>query len=392
MIKQKAIFITGATGFVGSNLTFELLNHGYRLILLVRGKKVKERVDTLLCRLYRHPEEYNKVKDRIEIINGDVTKKNLGISMKDMGKLNKEVNKVFHCAASVSFNESEKDEIEEHNVNGTKNVLEFMRRFNLNELHYMSTAYVVGQKTGVVYEGEAGEEHFFNNTYEESKFKAEKLIKKYKEKYGIITTIYRPAIIVGNSKTGKTSSFGGFYSYVKSLYLLVQIFKKDLERDGRKSKLAGVYYKGDLLHMPLRVSGLASKTLNLLPINYVVDVIIRIFKSEISHNKIYHITNPNPPTLEHTQRLISDSLGVSGVKIVDPLDFRINPMNRWEEFFAKTIKSFTPYFQKEEPMFLNRNIQKVLSDASIKCPCITENLISRLISYCIDTDWGKNIS
>lgn len=391
MIKQKAIFITGATGFVGSNLTFELLNHGYRLILLVRGKKVKERVDTLLCRLYRHQEEYNKVKDRIEIINGDVTKKNLGISLKDMGKLNEEVNKVFHCAASVSFNESEKDEIEEHNVNGTKNVLEFMRRFNLNELHYMSTAYVVGQKTGVVYEGEAGEEHFFNNTYEESKFKAEKLIKKYKEKYGIITTIYRPAIIVGNSKTGKTSSFGGFYSYVKSLYLLVQIFKKDLERDGRKSKIAGVYYKGDLLHMPLRVSGLASKTLNLLPINYVVDVIIRIFKSEISHNKIYHITNPNPPTLEHTQRLISDSLGVSGVKIVDPLDFRANPMNRWEEFFAKTIKSFTPYFQKEEPIFLNRNIQKVLNNTGIKCPCITENLISMLISYCVDTDWGKNI-
>lgn len=391
MKKQKAIFITGATGFVGSNLAFELLNHGYRLILLVRGKKVKERVDSLLWHLYRHSEEYNKVKDRLEIINGDITKKNLGISSKDMGKLTQEVNKVFHCAASVSFNESEKNAIKKHNVDGTKNILEFMLRLNLNELHYMSTAYVVGQKTGAVYEEEVGEEQSFNNTYEESKFKAEKLIKKYKENHDISTTIYRPAIIIGNSRTGKTSSFSGFYSYVKSLYLLVQIFKKDLERDGRKSKLAGVYYKGDLLHMPLRVSGLTNKTLNLVPINYVVDVVIRIFKRENSRNKVYHITNPNPPTLEHTQRLISDSLRISGVRIVDPLDFRTNPMNRWEKFFAKTIKSFIPYFQNEEPIFLNRNIQKVLNDTHIKCPCITENLISRLISYCVDTDWGKNI-
>lgn len=391
MKKQKAIFITGATGFVGSYLTFGLLNHGYRLMLLVRGTKPKERVDSLLCTLYRRPEEYNKVKEGLEVIKGDITKKNLGVSPEDMSKLNQEVSKVFHCAASVSFNETEKDEIEKNNVDGTKNVLEFMRRLNLHELHYMSTAYVVGRKTGIVYEGEVEEEQSFNNTYEQSKFKAEKLIKKYKDNHDMITTIYRPAIIIGNSKTGKTSSFGGFYSYVRSLYLLVQIFKKDLERDGKKSKLAGVYYKGDLLHMPLRVSGLANKTLNLLPINYIVDVIIRIFKSETSHNKIYHITNPSPSTLEHTQRLISDSLGVSGVKIVDPLDFQTNPMNRWEEFFARTIKSFTPYFQKEEPIFLNRNTQKVLNDTRIKCPCITKNLISRLISYCVDTDWGKNI-
>ena len=360
-------------------------------MLLVRGTKPKERVDSLLCPLYRCPEEYNKVKEGLEVIKGDITKKNLGVSPEDMSKLNQEVSKVFHCAASVSFNETEKDEIEKYNVDGTKNVLEFMRRLNLHELHYMSTAYVVGQKTGAVYEEEVGEEQSFNNTYEESKFKAEKLIKKYKEEHDIATTIYRPAIIVGNSRTGKTSSFGGFYSYVKSLYLLVQMFKKDLGRDGKKSKLAGVYYKGDLLHMPLRVSGLANKTLNLVPINYVVDVIIRIFKVKNSRNKVYHITNPNPPTLGNTQRLISDSLGVSGVRIVDPLDFRTNPMNRWEEFFAKTIKSFTPYFQKEEPIFLNRNIQKVLNDTHIKCPCITENLISKLIFYCVDTDWGKNI-
>ncbi len=391
MKKQKAIFITGATGFVGSYLSYKFLNHGYRLMLLVRGENVKERVDSLLCRLYRHPEEYNKLKNRVKVINGDITKKNLGVSPKIIDKLSQEVDKVFHCAASLSFDEAKKDKIENQNVDGTKNMLEFMRRLNLHELHYISTAYVAGQRTGVVYEDELDEEQSFNNTYEESKFRAEKLVRKCRKEYDIVSTIYRPAIIVGNSRTGKTSSFLGFYSYVKSLYLLIRMFKKDLEKDGKKSKLAGVYYRGDLLHMPLRVQGLTNKTLNLLPIDYAVDVIMRIFESETNHNKTYHITNPHPPTLEHVQRSISDSLGVSGVEIVDPLNFQTNPMNQWEKFFAETIKSFAPYFYKEEPVFSNTNTQKALKGTSIKCPYIAENVIPRLISYCVNTGWGKNI-
>lgn len=391
MKKQKAIFITGATGFVGSNLTYELLNHGYRLMLLVRGENAKDRIDRLLCRLYRHPEKYNKVKERLEIINGDIIKKNLGISSKNIDKLSKEAGKVFHCAASVSFDETRKGKIEKQNVSGTKNMLEFMRRINLHELHYISTAYVAGQRTGVVYEDELDENQSFNNTYEESKFNAEKLVRKCIKEYDIISTIYRPSIIVGNSKTGKTSSFLGFYSYIKSLYILMRIFKKDLKKDGKRSELAGVYYRGNLLYMPLRVQGLTGKTLNLLPIDYVVDVIMKIFKSEANYNKTYHITNPNPPTLEHIQRSISDSLGVSGVEIVDPLNFQTNPMSQWEKFFAETIKSFAPYFYKEEPIFSNANTQKVLNGTHVKCPYIAENLMSRLISYCVNTDWGKNI-
>lgn len=144
MKERKTVFITGATGFVGSNLSYKLLNHGYRLILLVRGENAKERVGSLLCHLYEHSEEYNKVKNRVEIIKGDITIKDLGISLKNMNKISREVDEVFHCAASVSFDEANKDKIKEQNIGGTKNILEFMRRLDLHKLHYVSTAYVAG--------------------------------------------------------------------------------------------------------------------------------------------------------------------------------------------------------------------------------------------------------
>jgi len=392
MKKQTTIFMTGATGFVGSNLAYEFLNHGYSLKLLVRGENAEQKIDSLFYKLYYKPEEYSKFKKRVEIIKGDITKENLGISVQDIERLSQEIGSVFHCAASVSFDESEKEEIEKQNVGGTKNLLEFMCRLKLHELHYMSTAYVAGQRIGIVYEDELDKGQSFNNTYEESKFKAERLVKSYGERYNIETTIYRPAIIVGDSKTGRTSSFWGFYSLVKSLYTLIRIFKEDLKRNGRRSNSSGVYYKDKVLYMPLRVRGIPDKTLNLVPIDYVVNVVMRIFKDKNTHSKIYHVTNPNPATLEYIQRLVCDCLDVSGVKIAEPLDFQTKPINQWEEFFSECIQNFAPYLQKEEPTFSNKNTQEVLNGTNIRCPHITKNLISKLISYCIDTDWGKKIN
>lgn len=389
MQKQKTIFITGATGFVGSNLAYAFLNQGHNLKCLVRGKNAEERVNNLFRQLYKDTEEYNKAKAKLEIISGDITKKNLGILIREAKRLSREIESVFHCAASVSFDEAEKDKIKKQNIGGTENLLNFMHQNELHELHYISTAYVAGQREGVIYEEELNKGQIFNNTYEESKFKAEELVRSYSQRYNLKTTIYRPSIIVGNSKNGKTTNFGGFYSLVKCLCNLIKIFKEDLKRGGRRAGVAGVYYKGNLLHMPLRIEGIAGKTLNLVPIDYVVNVIIRVFNDEVHYNKTYHITNPNPPTLGYIQKAVCDSLCVSGVEIADTSDFKIKPMNQWEEFFSKSINNFTPYLKRQEPLFSDRNTQEILKGSNIKCPSITGDLISRLISYCIDTDWGK---
>jgi hypothetical protein len=167
------------------------------------------------------------------------------------------------------------------------------------------------------------------------------------------------------------------------------MFKKDLEKGGKKAIKAGVSYKGKKLIIPLRVAAIANKTLNIVPIDYVADVVMRIFKIDSGLNRTYHIVNPNPPTIGHIQRTICSIFNLSEIKIVDLREFQLEPMTPWENFFSETIETFSPYLQEEEPIFSDKNVQYILNGTSIRCPFISRGLIYKLISYCIHTNWGK---
>lgn len=391
MKKEKTIFLTGATGFVGSNLAYKFLRKGYNLKFLVRDKNEdsKKRTDIVMLKICDNAGQYRMWQNKIEVLRGDISKDNLGLSPDDLSRLSADIDIVFHCAANTSFDQEKRAEIEKDNVLGTKNILEFTKRVENPNLHYMSTAYVCGQRKGVIYENELDNNQIFNNPYEESKFKAEKLVRTYGEQHNIKIIIYRPAIIVGNSITGKTVNFLGFYSLIKAMHLLSAIFREDLKRDGKRSKLIGAYCKGNILYIPLRVLGISNKTFNIVPIDYVVEVISEVFKKEDNYNKTYHITNPSPPTLGHIKRLICDYFNMRGPKIVDPLEFQANPMNQYEEFFAKSIRNFSPYLQKEEAIFSDTNTQEALNGTNIKFPYVTKNLVSKLIFYCLESNWGR---
>ncbi|MBL7132120.1 MAG: SDR family oxidoreductase [Candidatus Omnitrophica bacterium] len=393
MKKTKTIFMTGATGFLGSNLAVRFLRRNYKLKLLIRGKMdvASKRFEHIISALFPG-NEFKKFHKNIELITGDIIKENLGIPSADIDKLVGNVDDVFHCAALVSFDEKRKRETESQNIDGTRNVLELAKKLRRPSFHYLSTAYVAGNRKGIVYEDNFNRPQAFNNIYEDSKFKAESVVKGFNNKYGIRTIIYRPAIVVGDDSTGRTSNFFGFYGLIKSLYLLADMFKKDIKAKGQRAKSAGAYYsRGNILHIPLRVAGIANKTLNLVPVNYIVDVIDRIHRKDNALIKTYHITNPNPPTIGLIQQLVCKALGISGVKVVSPNEFLDNPMNAWEKFFAEGIRVYRPYLEKEEPIFSSKNTQEVLNGTFIKCPYITARLMSRLISFCIDSRWGQKL-
>ncbi|MDP3297222.1 MAG: SDR family oxidoreductase [Thermodesulfovibrionia bacterium] len=383
---MKTIFLTGATGFVGSNLTYEFLKQGYALKLLIRDKKInaEERVEKSLRYLFDNPDEYKSIKSKIEIIHGDITGDNLGIKPTILKRLQSEIDLVFHNAALTGFEESKREELEKINVEGTKNVLDFTLKLAQPEFHYMSTAYVCGLNNGIFTEDDLDIGQKFNNPYEESKFKAEKLINEYRKKFPIKTTIYRSSIIVGDSKTGKTSNFLGVYSFIKAIYFLVETFTKDLKKEGRRALTAGVSYKDNKLYIPLRVPAVASKTLNIVPIDYVVKVVKRVLKEQNDSGKIYHIINPTPPTIGEIHKLVDSIFNISGIRLVNPDEFRTKPMTEWENFFIDSIKDLTSYLQKKEPIFSDVNTQKISRGTKIKCPQITKVLVAKLISYYIN--------
>jgi len=96
-----------------------------------------------------------------------------------------------------------------------------------------------GIKEKVAFENEDFVGQKFHNSYEESKFKAEMLVKRTSSLLNLETTVYRISVAVGDSKTGKTSTFNGYYSYMHKL----EILKRRMEKGDRMNYLDGVRIK-----------------------------------------------------------------------------------------------------------------------------------------------------
>ncbi len=389
---MKTIFLTGSTGFVGANLAYALLKQGYALKLLVRNGKrsAGERLRESLGCLLDGQDEFAQFKERVEVIPGDITLSALGIRPEVFRRLLSEVDLVFHNAAQTGFKVSTNGDMEKCNVKGTENVLNFTLKLPKPRLCHMSTAYVCGQRSGDFLESDLDAGQDFNNVYEESKFKAEKLVSEYREKYNIKTTIYRPSVIVGDSTTGRTSNFRGIYTLIKSISFFVELFSGDLQKGGERALSAGAAYHSGKLNIPLRIPSIPGKTLNVIPIDYVVDVILTHLKEYGPSGKTFHIINPSLRTLQWFAETICSLFNITGIGFVDRSELESKPLTEWERFFLSTIRPVEPYLRVREPRFSDKNTREILKGADIKCPEISEGLFKTLFNYYIsNTKFGK---
>ena len=199
-----AVLMTGATGFVGMELLRRFIERGDRRIhALVRAADDEAAAE----RLPAHA--------RLSAVAGDIEQPGLGLSEENRERLAQDVTTVVHCAASVSFDLS-LEESRRVNVDGTRNVVDFAQRCRrLERLTYVSTAYVAGEPRGLFREDQLDVGQRFRNTYERSKFEAERMIRS--EAAGLPLQILRPSIVVGDSRTGRTSSFNVLYGPLKAL-------------------------------------------------------------------------------------------------------------------------------------------------------------------------------
>jgi thioester reductase-like protein len=265
--RNKTILITGANGFLGGAITKRLLVLGYELRLLIR-KRHRNRSITEDFIVNNHINEslYDLFLDNVEIFEGDVTSECLGLGEGVYKKSCSEVDEVFHCAAATHFESQRADELMMVNVNGTKNLLRFANSAKQKRFHYISTAYVAGKREGVVFEDELDEEPQFNNEYEKSKFVAEQMMVQYAKDNAIPYTIYRPSIIVGDSRTGFTCKFDNLYLFSK---VLLNIKNDYVNRQRQDST-------GQDGNITIRVPGDPNAAVNLVPIDYVADAIVAI--------------------------------------------------------------------------------------------------------------------
>lgn len=252
--------LTGFPGFIGRRLARRLLDEdGQRRIVAL----VEER---MLAEARRAAQEIDA--QRLEVLPGDIADRRLGLSDDDHARLRAETERVFHLAAiydlSVPFEIAQRV-----NVDGTGNVLELCAAAErLQRLAYVSTAYVAGMRTGVVYEHELVMGQQFKNHYESTKFQAEVWARMFMHR--VPTTVLRPAIVVGDSRTGETQKFDGPY------YLLRAISRA--ERTGQ----------------PLMQFGRSRAPFNVVPVDYVVEAIAAAASAPEAEGETFHLVDPQP--------------------------------------------------------------------------------------------------
>ncbi len=205
------IFVTGATGVVGSAVIAELLMRpDVHVTALIRGEsddEVQRRGDALLQSIDRHTPGYAA---RFQVVRGDITKANLGLSENSMASVAAQTTRIVHSAGKVKLNQSIA-EARQHAIFPAEQVISLAKRCgHLKKIDVLSTIGVAGKMEGNVPESRLTHEREFHNTYEQSKAEAEELYWQQAAN-GMPLSIHRPSMVVGDSKTGWVLQHQVFY-------------------------------------------------------------------------------------------------------------------------------------------------------------------------------------
>ncbi|HWB78299.1 MAG TPA: SDR family oxidoreductase [Nannocystaceae bacterium] len=293
LFRRMTHLVTGATGFVGAAIALELLERtSDDLVAIVRPGK-----DSALARfrqaLVGAARAYDRALDvdaalaRCRVVAGDVARHCCGITDEHIGH----VTQVWHCAASLRYEDRFAAEITACNVDGTRNVLALAGALGAECFNYVSTAYVAGRRGGRVRE-EVLTDAVPNNCYEATKQAAERLV--LASDFSRVR-IFRPSVVVGHTRTLGATTFSGYYGFIRQM---VQ-FRGMTERVQR----------GLLAGTPVRLRIDPDGTIDLVPIDTVAREAVTLGLGA-EHAGIYHLTHAAPPPIELAVRTVFALLGL----------------------------------------------------------------------------------
>lgn len=382
---KRTVLLTGATGFLGSHLMLKLLQKGYALKVLGRpGKErsLQERVLNLLNWL-----DAGHFAHRVDAFEADFEQTELGLGRADYARLCAGEPIVIHCAADTGFAERNRQRVMAANVHALGGILELVKKSRASFFHYFSTAYAVGDVTGAVPESAVRAERF-HNVYEESKAIAESQVSGFCRKFSIPYTVIRPAIVYGDSLSGRSLKFNALYSPVKSMQLIKDIYQHDvLKNGGAKSAPYGIFIDADgYLHLPLRIFLPRPGFINLIPVDYFATAALAIIGNPAA-GKIYHISSATPSSMETLAGYAERFLGLKGLQVVyrGPAG---NPVfNPAEELFDHFLRPYYPYLS-DKRCFEKTNTDQ--ATGGISPPELSYDIFARCMNYARSVEWGKS--
>ena len=251
-------FVTGATGFIGKRLV----------------KKLLERKGSVVHFLLR-PESAGKaaaLRDywgvsaaRAVAVHGDLTTKKLGVSADDVKKLKGQIDHFYHLAAVYDLGADEESQTAV-NIDGTRNTVEFAKAIEAGHFHHVSSIAAAGLYEGVFREDMFEEAENYDHPYFKTKHESEKIVRK---ECKVPWTVFRPAMVVGDSTTGEMDKIDGPYYFFK----LIQRMRQ-------------------LLPPWMPSVGLEGGRVNIVPVDFVVDALDHISHQANVTKKCFHLVDP----------------------------------------------------------------------------------------------------
>lgn len=369
---SETILLTGVSGFLGRHILWNLLQRAdtqttvYCLLRPQAGVSIEQRLHAILGAgngsLPAHAGE------RCHAVSGDIVESNLLLEPGVREQLLHEVERIVHCAATVKFDLA-LHQARHINVDGTRHVLDFAEQLHsrgrLRRMDYFSTAFVAGTTPGRVYEDRLDAAQF-HNTYEQTKWEAEQLVRAAQKHMPI--TVFRPSIIVGDSKTGYTSNFRVLYWPLK------------------------VLASGLVIVVPAEREGIV----DIVPIDYVVEAFEALSRSERSLGKCYHLA-AGPEQQSSCGELLemaSEFFGVRDPWMIPPhVSYRIVRPFLYGMFWGKRRRLlrrgelYFPYFAYRGSFDTTR-ARADLDGAGVAAPSV-RHYFGNIMRFCVDTDWGR---
>lgn len=360
-MNAKSILLTGGAGFLGSYLARDLLRAGNRVAVMCRagiGISAFDRVREALSRIDGADPERWIVPSNLEVVEGDITLENGGLSPHDLQRLAGKIDAVIHSAALAKF-ASEETKLMETNSSGTEKMYRLAERLNAREFHHVGTAFVCGARRGKILESELDCRQEFRNGYESSKFSAEMFLRGLPPDGSVRVTIYRPSIIVGDTVRGFTAKYDTLYSFMRLLHCA---------KKGRGLR-------------SFVVPGNGRTTKNVVPVDYVSRAIRAIVGREEWQGKTYHVVNPRPPTLDILAVWFRNIVGLDKVAVVAPKEGGAQSL--------AGVEMYAPYMD-DEPTFDMEEMTPILRQAGIEPPIVNEPFFRKLYHFALSTGWGKH--
>jgi nucleoside-diphosphate-sugar epimerase len=265
MNERSGILVTGFPGFIAGRLLRRLVDErpdaDFYLLVEPRfcfvAKRACERLEA----------EQPELRGRWQVVTGDIRHDALGIDLESQAFLRPRVRELWHLAAiyDLAVPQSIAYAV---NVDGTDRVLDFCESLpDFERLQYVSTCYVAGERTGRIFEDELDCGQEFKNHYESTKFWAEARVRRRMS--AVPSTIYRPAIVVGDSTTGETLKGDGPYAVVQLLDRLPR-------------------------WLPFVHVGRSDAPVNVVPVDFVVEAMVALSSMDAAVGGTFALADPTP--------------------------------------------------------------------------------------------------